>query len=149
MRVASLSCVNLRDVHLNNCAVGVTLLHRQQARASGGADRITQFKPPAQLFAVTGYCSFKNHTQKDNSHQELIKVIEAGWPQTKGELPHLVLPFFDVRDELCVCNGIIRGGGEVVVPKSLRQDMLYCLHYAHSGVVSTLSLARESIYWQE
>ena len=27
LRVASLSCVNLRDVHLNNCAVGVTLLH--------------------------------------------------------------------------------------------------------------------------
>ena len=71
----------------------------QQASASGGADRITQLKPPAQLdFAVTGYCSFKNHTQKDNSHQELIKVIEAGWPQTKGELPH-------VRDELSVCNG--------------------------------------------
>ena len=26
--VASLSCVNLRDVHLNNYAVGVTLLGR-------------------------------------------------------------------------------------------------------------------------
>ena len=25
--------------------------------------------------------------------------------------------------------------------------MLYRLHYAHSGVVSTLFLARESIYW--
>lgn len=83
----------------------------QQASASGGADRITQLKPPAQLdFAVTGYCSFKNHTQKDNSHQELIKVVEAGWPQTKGELPHLVLPFFDVRDELSVCNGIVITG---------------------------------------
>ena len=35
----------------------------------------------------------------------------------------------------------------MVVPKSLRRDMLYRLHYAHSEVVSTLSLARESIYW--
>ena len=34
-----------------------------------------------------------------------------------------------------------------MVPKSLRRDMLYRLHYAHSGVVSTLLLARESIYW--
>ena len=35
----------------------------------------------------------------------------------------------------------------MVVPLSLRRDMLRRLHYAHSKVVSTLSLARESIYW--
>ena len=35
----------------------------------------------------------------------------------------------------------------MVVPKSLRRDMLYRLHYAHMGVVSNLSLAREGIYW--
>ena len=34
-----------------------------------------------------------------------------------------------------------------MVPKSLRRDMLYRLHYAHSGVVSAFLLARESIYW--
>ena len=89
----------------------------------------------------------KDHTQKDNSLLELIKVIKAGWPETKGELSHLVLPFFDVRDELSVCDGIVIRGETVVVPKSLRRDMLYRLHYAHSGVVSTLLLARESIYW--
>ena len=34
-----------------------------------------------------------------------------------------------------------------MVPKSLRRDMPRPPHYAHSGAVSTLSLARESIYW--
>ncbi|PFX30613.1 hypothetical protein AWC38_SpisGene4580 [Stylophora pistillata] len=77
----------------------------------------------------------KDHTQKDNSLVELIKVIEAGWPETKGELSHLVLPFFDVRDELSVCDGIVIRGERVVVPKSQRRDMLYRLHYAHSGVI--------------
>ena len=52
----------------------------------------------------------KDHTQKDNSRLELIKVIKAGWPETKGELSHLVLPFFDVRDELSVCDGIVIRG---------------------------------------
>ena len=88
-----------------------------------------------------------DYTQKDNSLLELIKVIKAGWPETKGELSHLVLPFFDIRDELSVCDGIVIRGERVVVPKSLRRDMLYRLHYAHSGVVSTLLLARASIYW--
>ena len=66
----------------------------------------------------------KDRTQKDNSLLELIKVIKAGWPETKGELSHLVLPFFDIRDELSICNGIVIRGERVVVPKSLRQDML-------------------------
>ena len=35
----------------------------------------------------------------------------------------------------------------MVVPNSLRRGMLYRLLYAHSRVLSTLSLARESIYW--
>ena len=33
---------------------------------------------------------FKQHTAKDNSLQELIKVIRVGCPETKGELSHLV-----------------------------------------------------------
>ena len=58
-----------------------------------------------------------------------------------------MLPFFDVRDELSVYDGIVIRGERVVVPKSLPRDTLYRFHHAHSGVVSILSLARESIYW--
>ena len=36
----------------------------------------------------------KEHTQKDNSLLELFQVIKAGWPETEGELSHLVLPLF-------------------------------------------------------
>ena len=78
----------------------------------------------------------KVHTQKDDSLQELIRVIEVGWPETK-----------DIRDESSVYDGVVIRGERVVVPMSLRRDMLRRPHYAHSGVVSTLSLVRESIYW--
>ena len=89
----------------------------------------------------------EDHKQKDSNPLELIKVIKASWPETKWELSHLVLPFFDVRDELSVYDGIVIIGERMVVPKSLRRDTLYRFHHAHSGVVSILSLARESIYW--
>ena len=58
-----------------------------------------------------------------------------------------MLPFFDVRDELSVYGGIVIRGERVDVPKSLRRGMLHRLHWAHSVVVSILSLAKESIYW--
>ena len=86
----------------------------------------------------------EDHKQKDSNLLELIKVIKASWPETKWELSHLVLPFFDVRDELSVYDGTVIRGERVVVPKSLRRDTLYRFHHAHSGVVSILSLARES-----
>ena len=49
----------------------------------------------------------EDHKQEDNNLLELIKVIKASWPETKGELSHLVLPFFDVRDELSVIMLIV------------------------------------------
>ena len=88
----------------------------------------------------------KQHTAKDESLLELIKVIKAGWPETKGELSHLVLPYFGKRDELSVDDGMVVKGERLVIPKSLRRDLMRRLHYAHSGVVSSLSRARECIY---
>ena len=88
----------------------------------------------------------KQHTAKDDSLQELIKVIKAGWPETKGELSYLVLPYFGIR-ELSVDDDVVVRGERLVIPKSLRRDLIRRLHYAHSGVVSTLSQARECIYW--
>ena len=52
----------------------------------------------------------KQHTAKDNSLQELIKVIKAGWPETKGELSYLVLPYFGIRDELSVDDDMVVRG---------------------------------------
>ena len=50
----------------------------------------------------------KQHKAKDDSLQELIKVIKAGWPKTKGELSHLVLPYFGIRDELSIDDDVHR-----------------------------------------
>ena len=52
----------------------------------------------------------KQHKAKDDSLQELIKVIKAGWPKTKGELSHLVLPYFGIRDELSIDDDVVVRG---------------------------------------
>ena len=48
----------------------------------------------------------KQHAAKGDSLQELIKVIRAGWPETKGKRSHLVLPYFGIRDELSVDDDV-------------------------------------------
>ena len=89
----------------------------------------------------------KLHTAKDDSLQELIKVIKAGWPETKGELFHRILPYFGIRDELSVDDHVVVWGERLVIPKSLSLNLMRRLHYAHSSVVSSLSRARGCIHW--
>ena len=51
----------------------------------------------------------KNHLSKARNAFRMMNNVWRS-SQTKEELPHLVLPFFDVRDELSVCNGIVIRG---------------------------------------
>ena len=48
---------------------------------------------------------------------------------------------------ITVQEGVILSGDWVVIPKSLRKDILADLHTAHQEVQSTLRKARENIYW--
>ena len=74
------------------------------------------------------------HTEGDHKLQELIKVILTGWPEDKSQVPNPALPYYNVRNELTVQNGVIIRGERVVVPKSLRRDMLQCIHTSHLGI---------------
>ena len=86
-------------------------------------------------------------TERDAALQELRKIIMAGWPAEKGALPESVKPYFNYRDELSVHDGIIVRGDRVVIPKTMRQDLLVKVHAGHSGINSCLRRARDLIFW--
>ena len=70
----------------------------------------------------------RKHMDKGHELQELIKVTLTGWPEDKSQVSNPALPYYNVRDELTVQNGVIFRGERVVVPKSLRRDMQQCIH---------------------
>ena len=78
-----------------------------------------------------------------------MNVIKAGCPETKHEVSHRLTPFFGIRDELSMQDGIVLRGERVVIPKSLQHQMVnrVYMYYAHTGMVISLSHARECIYW--
>ncbi len=51
------------------------------------------------------------------------------------------------RLELVTQDGLIFRGDRLIIPKSLRRQMLIELHSAHQGLESIMRRARESIYW--
>ena len=86
-------------------------------------------------------------TAQDDALQQLKKLIVSGWPDTKQEVPVCLHPYFAVRDELSVQDGLIFKGQRCVIPVSLRARIKEKLHGAHTGIQSCLRRAREAVYW--
>ena len=48
---------------------------------------------------------------------ELYAMIQTGWPETKQQVPHSILEYWESRDELAVLDGVIYRGMKIVVPR--------------------------------
>ena len=69
----------------------------------------------------TKLLQIQRETEKDESLQALKAVIQQGWPEDKSALPPVVSPYFNMRDEMSVQDGLIFKGERVVVPKAARR----------------------------
>ena len=89
----------------------------------------------------------RQKTEEDTTLQAVIEIVQSGWPEEKRSVPIPARPFFNIRDELVIDNGILFKGERCVIPSSLRKKMLQTAHEGHIGVEGCLRRARESIFW--
>ena len=78
---------------------------------------------------------------------KLTDMIMNGWPESKCNVPISVLPYYHIRDDLSVQDGLIFKGDRVVIPLNLRKEIKQAIHSCHIGVESCLRRAREYVYW--
>ena len=86
-------------------------------------------------------------TRRDVNLQTLMNVILEGWPSNKQETPLCTREYWAYRDELSAHNGLIFRGTRVIMPESLRSDMLRLAHRPHLGIENTLNVFRDIMYW--
>ena len=89
----------------------------------------------------------QRETKSDESLQVLTTVIRQGWPEQKEDLPNVVAPYFNIRDEMSIQDGLVFRGERVVIPQAMRSKMLGKVHNSHLGVNGFLNRARECLYW--
>jgi len=89
----------------------------------------------------------QSETSKDETLQLLRTTIQQGFPEHKEMLSPQLTPYFNIRDELSVYNGIVFKGERVVIPASMRDSIEKDLHAAHSGIEGFLRRARACVYW--
>jgi hypothetical protein len=86
-------------------------------------------------------------TTEDEALQQVINFIQNGWPDENNALPGAVKPYFSVRNELTVDDGLIWKGDRCVIPMTMRKKSMQLIHSSHIGIESCLRRAREYVYW--
>ena len=92
-----------------------------------------------------------NRIRKETSKHLLLAVLHkgvlSGWPLERKEVPEQIRVYEGSRDEITVCNGILYKSHQVIVPTSLRPEMLRKIHKARQDGDNSIRRARESVYW--
>ena len=89
----------------------------------------------------------KQETGKDSVLASLCDVVASGWPAERKETPEHLRQYWSFRDEISVYDGVVYRSHQVIVPSSLREEMLQKIHKAHQRVDSCIRRAHESLFW--
>ncbi|XP_065180051.1 uncharacterized protein K02A2.6-like [Sycon ciliatum] len=85
----------------------------------------------------------------DPEYLKLLNAVKNGFPVDKAALDLDLHPYWQVRHDLSVEDGIVLLGHRIVVPRRLRQTTLEQLHASHQGQTRTLRRARQAVYWPQ
>ena len=89
----------------------------------------------------------KQATKEDKSMDVLVEVIQKGWPELRSHVPEEISDFYTFKEELSVQDGLIYKGHRLIIPASIRCDIMKRLHSSHLGIQSCIRRASESVYW--
>lgn len=77
----------------------------------------------------------------------LKQTILSGWPSERSKCDISLLNYWNFREELTVQDGLIMKNKRIIIPSSLRTEMLEKLHYGHAGIEKCRMRARDVLYW--
>ena len=89
----------------------------------------------------------KQAIRSDSHCQLLTDTILSDWPETRANCPAKIVDFWNHRDELSVGKDLIFRGQKLLIPLSLRQELIKAVHVGHMGVDKCLQRARDIMFW--
>ena len=96
----------------------------------------------SHLQAVT-LSDMRCETSKDVTLSKLLTQIQTGKWSRGTDLE----PYSRIKDELSIFEGVILRGNRIVVPQSLRKQILSLAHETHQGIVKTKQFLRTRFFW--
>ena len=85
----------------------------------------------------------REQQDKDPVCKQLKRYCVSGEVEWKGS----VKPYYHVRTELTVAEGLLMRGSRMVIPTSMRVEILERIHSGHQGMTKCRQRARDSVWW--
>ena len=89
----------------------------------------------------------KKATQEDQVLQMLMSKMIEGFPEHIKQLPLVLRPFWQIRDELSIEHSCMAYQGRYYIPKAIREQSLASLHIGHPGMLKMKLRAQQGMYW--
>ena len=77
---------------------------------------------------------FHAETTADSVLQKLQYTAHVGWPSDKSAVHPDIREYWPIRDEISTQDGFLLRGERLIVPTSLRREMLSIIHGNHLGI---------------
>ena len=90
----------------------------------------------------------KQETRKDPTLSKVLKYVKSDeWMPVQKNDEAEMKKLKSLKDEIHEENGIVFYEDRIIVPRTLRQEIIQNLHTGHFGMEKCKSRARQSIYW--
>lgn len=84
----------------------------------------------------------KEETAKDEALQVLKTQIAEGFPTHRKALKPILIPHWNIRNELSEANGLLFKGRQLIIPKTMQSSTLDLIHEGHLGIEKCKACAR-------
>ena len=123
------------------CHTGATHGTGTTTKDASSQRNIHFISTPIDLTAV------KSSTAQDPIMNLLKHTIYNGWPPYRKQCPQEIWEFWNFRCDLTLEDGLVLKGSRIVVPTSMRNQVLQAIHLGHQGENKCILRARESVFW--
>ena len=83
---------------------------------------------------------------EDSVCSKIKEYILEGWPD-KYKMPDVLKPYWNFRGEFSVVRDLILKSSRILIPSSLRLEVLDKIHQGHQGIVKCRARAKQSVWW--
>ena len=62
----------------------------------------------------------RGKTAADPVLQELRHMVNVGWPESRAKVPTSLRPYYQFRDDISCCNGLMMRENQIIIPQKMR-----------------------------
>lgn len=85
-------------------------------------------------------------TAEDGTLADVMRFVQSSWPARK-DLAAELTPYYEVRKELSMADGLLLRTERIVVPAKLTVTFVQLAHESHPGIVKTKRRLRDQYWW--